>query len=146
MRVAAIPDPVPKPPAQVRCARMGDPNSPLVPDDGELAVNPDWMAPVLEYLASFEVGTDPSNQWGEAILECIGSLVSGSRSVARDLPLTERLEKHVHALCAHTRAASEGHQQAGRLRTIGAGRQARTAGKGVHLRPEEQDGFNGRQK
>ena len=88
------------------------------------------MAPVLEYLASFEVGTDPSNQWGEAILECIGSLVSGSRSVARDLPLTERLEKHVHALCAHARAASEGHQQA---RLV------------VHA-PLVEDGFNGRQK
>ena len=41
MRVAAIPDPVPTPPAQVGRAQRGDPNSPPVPDDGELAVNPD---------------------------------------------------------------------------------------------------------
>ena len=62
MRVAAIPGPVQTPPTQVGRARRGDPISPEVPDGGELAVNPDWMALVLEYLGSLEVGTDPSNQ------------------------------------------------------------------------------------
>ena len=110
MRVAVIHGPVLTPPTQAGRARRGDPNSPPVPDDGELAVNQNWMALVLEYLVSLEIRTDPSNQWGKAILdECIDSLANGSRSVARDLSwLTERLDQHVDALYAHARVVSEG--------------------------------------
>ena len=74
-------------------------------------------------------------------------MVNGSRSVAHDLPwLTERLDQHVDVLCARARVVSEGQTQAGRPRTIGAGRQARTGGNSVHPRPEVPDSLNGRQK